>query len=38
MGPYLREAIMSRENAVVAVYDTHVGAEEGVKELQRGGD
>ncbi len=28
---------MSRDNAVVAVYDTHVGAEEGVKELQRAG-
>ena len=28
---------MSERNAVVAVYDTHVGAEEAVKELQRGG-
>ena len=28
---------MSKDNAVVAVYDTHVGAEEGVKELQRAG-
>ena len=28
---------MSKENAVVAVYDTHLGAEEGVKELQRAG-
>ena len=28
---------MSEANAVVAVYDTHVAAEEAVKELQRGG-
>ena len=28
---------MSEQNAVVAVYDTHVGAEEAVKKLQRGG-
>jgi len=28
---------MSRDSAVVAVYDKHVGAEEGVKELQRAG-
>ena len=28
---------MSEQNAVVAVYDTHVGAEEAVKELQRAG-
>jgi uncharacterized membrane protein len=28
---------MSEKNSVVAVYDTHAGAEEAVKELQRGG-
>jgi len=28
---------MSELNAVVAVYDTHIGAEEAVKELQRAG-
>jgi len=28
---------MSQENSVVAVYQTHAGAEEAVKELQRGG-
>jgi len=28
---------MSRDNAVVAVYDKHFGAEEGVKELERAG-
>ncbi len=28
---------MSKENSVVAIYDTHSGAEEAVKELQRGG-
>ena len=28
---------MSELNAVVAVYDTHEGAEEAVKELQRAG-
>jgi uncharacterized membrane protein len=28
---------MSEQNAVVAVYDTHVGAEEAVKKLQRAG-
>ncbi|MEO8126077.1 MAG: general stress protein [Bryobacteraceae bacterium] len=28
---------MSKDNAVVAVYETHLGAEEGVKELQRAG-
>jgi uncharacterized membrane protein len=28
---------MSELNAVVAIYDTHVGAEEAVKELQRAG-
>ena len=28
---------MFKENAVVAVYDSHLGAEEGVKELQRAG-
>jgi hypothetical protein len=28
---------MSEQNAVVAVYGTHLGAEEGVKELQRAG-
>jgi hypothetical protein len=28
---------MSKENSVVAIYHTHSGAEEAVKELQRGG-
>jgi uncharacterized membrane protein len=28
---------MSANNSVVAIYDTHTGAEEAVKELQRGG-
>jgi hypothetical protein len=28
---------MSEQNAVVAVYDTHIGAEEAVKKLQRAG-
>jgi hypothetical protein len=28
---------MSKENSVVAIYQTHSGAEEAVKELQRGG-
>jgi uncharacterized membrane protein len=28
---------MSKENSVVAIYQTHTGAEEAVKELQRGG-
>jgi len=28
---------MSETNAVVAVYETHAGAEEAIKELQRGG-
>ena len=28
---------MSKENSVVAIYETHTGAEEAVKELQRGG-
>src|SRR5277367_2582851 len=28
---------MSEQNSVVAVYDTHTGAEEAVKELQRAG-
>jgi hypothetical protein len=28
---------MSEQNAVVAVYDTHSGAEEAVKELQHSG-
>jgi hypothetical protein len=28
---------MSKENSVVAIYSTHTGAEEAVKELQRGG-
>jgi len=28
---------MSELNAVVAVYDTHIGAEQAVKELQRAG-
>jgi len=28
---------MSENNSVVAVYDTHTGAEEGVRELQRAG-
>jgi hypothetical protein len=28
---------MTKENSVVAIYDTHTGAEEAVKELQRGG-
>jgi hypothetical protein len=28
---------MSEQNAVIAVYDTHLGAEEAVKELQRAG-
>ena len=28
---------MSKENSVVAIYHTHTGAEEAVKELQRGG-
>jgi hypothetical protein len=28
---------MSERNSVIAVYDTHAGAEEGVKELQRAG-
>ena len=28
---------MSKENSVVAIYSTHNGAEEAVKELQRGG-
>ena len=28
---------MSANNSVVAIYDTHIGAEEAVKELQRGG-
>jgi uncharacterized membrane protein len=28
---------MTEQNAVVAIYDTHVGAEEAVKELQRAG-
>ncbi len=28
---------MFKENSVVAIYQTHSGAEEAVKELQRGG-
>ena len=28
---------MPKENSVVAIYHTHAGAEEAVKELQRGG-
>src|ERR1035438_8884211 len=32
-----REIEVSEQNAVVAVYETHAGAEEAVKELQRAG-
>ena len=34
---HTKETEMSEQNAVVAVYGTHQGAEEGVKELQRSG-
>jgi uncharacterized membrane protein len=34
---YEMKTRMSEQNAVVAVYDTHVGAEEAVKKLQRAG-